>query len=230
MPETDTDLLIAGAGPTGLMLANQLARRGVRVELIDRHSGPAQQSRAIGVQARTLEIYDRLGVVPQAMALGFRASAANLWDRTGITRPPGRRRVFPKCALTCCVPTVTSPAPQRASTQRRSRGGSTRRGSAANPRGFTDRTEASTARCHATPGRSTDVSTKKAPAVSRRGLRFDFASDDAMNRQPFRVTYPCRPYRPCHRHPASDDHALRPSAPRRSSLRSSGAGRPPTLH
>ena len=37
----DTDVLIVGAGPTGLMLANQLARRGVRALIIDRHAGPA---------------------------------------------------------------------------------------------------------------------------------------------------------------------------------------------
>ena len=37
----DTDVLIVGAGPTGLMLANQLARRGVRASIIDRHAGPA---------------------------------------------------------------------------------------------------------------------------------------------------------------------------------------------
>ena len=53
----DADVLIVGAGPTGLMLANQLGRRGVRVLIIDRHSGPAQQSRALGVQSRTMEIY-----------------------------------------------------------------------------------------------------------------------------------------------------------------------------
>jgi 2-polyprenyl-6-methoxyphenol hydroxylase-like FAD-dependent oxidoreductase len=53
----DTDILVVGAGPTGLMLANQLARRGLRPLVIDRHSGPAMQTRAIGVQARTLEIY-----------------------------------------------------------------------------------------------------------------------------------------------------------------------------
>jgi 2-polyprenyl-6-methoxyphenol hydroxylase-like FAD-dependent oxidoreductase len=40
-----TDVLIVGAGPTGLMLANQLGRRGIRGTIIDRHSGPAQQSR-----------------------------------------------------------------------------------------------------------------------------------------------------------------------------------------
>jgi 2-polyprenyl-6-methoxyphenol hydroxylase-like FAD-dependent oxidoreductase len=75
----DTDVAVVGAGPTGLMLANQLARSGVRVLIIDRHSGPAQQTRAIGVQARTLEIYARLGVIDRALALGKRSDGANLW-------------------------------------------------------------------------------------------------------------------------------------------------------
>ncbi len=75
----DTDVLIVGAGPTGLMLANQLCRRGVRVVVIDRHSGPAQQSRALGVQARTLEIYQKLGIVERAIELGKPGTGANLW-------------------------------------------------------------------------------------------------------------------------------------------------------
>ncbi|HEY6985929.1 MAG TPA: FAD-dependent oxidoreductase, partial [Rhodanobacteraceae bacterium] len=75
----DTDVLIVGAGPTGLMLANQLCRRGVRTMLIDRHSGPAQQSRALGVQARTLEIYQKLGIVDRALELGKPGTGANLW-------------------------------------------------------------------------------------------------------------------------------------------------------
>jgi len=45
----DTDVLVVGAGPTGLMLANQLARRGVRFRILDRHDGPAVQTRALGV-------------------------------------------------------------------------------------------------------------------------------------------------------------------------------------
>lgn len=77
----DTDVLIVGAGPTGLMLANQLGRRGVRVHIIDRHSGPAQQTRAMAVQARTLEIYSRLGVADQALALGKRGTGANMWSQ-----------------------------------------------------------------------------------------------------------------------------------------------------
>ena len=45
----NTEVLIVGAGPTGLMLANQLARRGVRVLIIDRHPGPSLQTRVLGV-------------------------------------------------------------------------------------------------------------------------------------------------------------------------------------
>src|SRR5204862_939660 len=75
----DTDVLVVGAGPTGLMLANQLARRGVRVRIIARHAGPARESRALGVQARTLEIYSHLGLADQAVALGKRADGAVLW-------------------------------------------------------------------------------------------------------------------------------------------------------
>jgi 2-polyprenyl-6-methoxyphenol hydroxylase-like FAD-dependent oxidoreductase len=74
-----TDVLIVGAGPTGLMLANQLARRGVRALIIDRHSGPAQQSRAMAVQARTMEIYSKMGLMESALALGARATGANMW-------------------------------------------------------------------------------------------------------------------------------------------------------
>ena len=74
-----TDVLIIGAGPTGLMLANQLARRGIRAKIIDRHSGPAQQTRAMAVHARTLEIYSQLGIAERALELGCRGHGANMW-------------------------------------------------------------------------------------------------------------------------------------------------------
>src|SRR5262245_53741809 len=77
----DTDVLVVGAGPTGLMLANQLARRGVMVRIIDRHPGPSLQTRALGVQARTLEIYAELGIVGRALELGRRGTGANMWAR-----------------------------------------------------------------------------------------------------------------------------------------------------
>ncbi len=75
----DTDVLVVGAGPTGLMLANQLGRRGVHALLIDRHAGPARETRALGVQARTLEIYSHLGISDQAIELGKPSTGANMW-------------------------------------------------------------------------------------------------------------------------------------------------------
>jgi 2-polyprenyl-6-methoxyphenol hydroxylase-like FAD-dependent oxidoreductase len=77
----DTDVLIVGAGPTGLMLANQLGRRGVRAQIIDRHDGPAQQTRALGVQPRTLEIYAHLGIDKKAIELGKKGLGADMWAR-----------------------------------------------------------------------------------------------------------------------------------------------------
>ena len=75
----DTDVLVVGAGPTGLMLANQLVRRGVGMLIIDRHAGPSLETRALGVQARTLEIYSHLGIVDRALELGKRGTGGNIW-------------------------------------------------------------------------------------------------------------------------------------------------------
>ena len=75
----DTDVLVVGAGPTGLMLAIQLVRRDVRVHIIDRNPGPSLETRALGVQARTLEIYSKLGIVDRALELGKRGTGANIW-------------------------------------------------------------------------------------------------------------------------------------------------------
>jgi 2-polyprenyl-6-methoxyphenol hydroxylase-like FAD-dependent oxidoreductase len=77
--QAETDVLIVGAGPTGLMLANQLGRRGVRAQIIDRHAGPARETRALGVQARTMEIYAQLGVAARALELGKRGTGGNIW-------------------------------------------------------------------------------------------------------------------------------------------------------
>src|SRR3954463_6036908 len=61
------------------MLANQLGRRGIRTLIIDRHAGPSRETRALGVQARTLEIYAHLGIVERALELGKKATGANIW-------------------------------------------------------------------------------------------------------------------------------------------------------
>ncbi|EHB53579.1 Pentachlorophenol monooxygenase [Mycolicibacterium rhodesiae JS60] len=76
MTAPDLDVLIVGAGPTGLLLANELTRHGVTPRIIDRAPEPATTSRALVVQPRTLEIFDDLGVADQAIAAG--TSAAEL--------------------------------------------------------------------------------------------------------------------------------------------------------
>lgn len=83
--DSNTDILVVGAGPTGLMLANQLARHGLRPTIIDRHSGPAQQSRAMAVQARTLEIYSKMGIAEVAVSRGAAALAASMWANGRLT-------------------------------------------------------------------------------------------------------------------------------------------------
>lgn len=65
-----TDVLVVGAGPTGLMLAACLARLGIDAEVVDAKAGPTRESRALVVQARTLEVYDQLGIAGRAVAEG----------------------------------------------------------------------------------------------------------------------------------------------------------------
>ena len=80
VPESPiTEVLIVGAGPTGLMLACWLTRCGVRVRIIDSKAGPTQETRAIAVQARTLEFYDQLGLGEQAHQEGREVHAASIW-------------------------------------------------------------------------------------------------------------------------------------------------------
>ncbi|HEX4683678.1 MAG TPA: FAD-dependent monooxygenase, partial [Gemmatimonadaceae bacterium] len=80
-PPERVEVLVVGAGPTGLALALWLARFGVGVRLIDRNAGPAPFSRALGVHARTLEFYRQLGFVEDVVAGGVIVGSANLWSR-----------------------------------------------------------------------------------------------------------------------------------------------------
>ncbi|MFJ4435611.1 FAD-dependent monooxygenase [Streptomyces sp. NPDC088923] len=68
----DVDVLVAGAGPVGLMAASRLAQSGVSVRLVDAAAGPATTSRALGAHARSLEIYDQLGIVGEIAPHGTR--------------------------------------------------------------------------------------------------------------------------------------------------------------
>ncbi|HMI44000.1 MAG TPA: FAD-dependent monooxygenase [Gemmatimonadaceae bacterium] len=75
----DTPVLIAGAGPTGLVLALWLTRLGVKVRIIDKASESGTTSRALAVQARTLELYHQVGLDDAVIAGGVKIQNLNLW-------------------------------------------------------------------------------------------------------------------------------------------------------
>ncbi|MFV3126855.1 FAD-dependent monooxygenase [Niveispirillum sp. KHB5.9] len=76
--EPDCDVLVVGAGPTGLMAACLLVRSGVRVRIIERRVEPTRESRAFAVQARTLELMRALGLADRFLARGVIAGSVNL--------------------------------------------------------------------------------------------------------------------------------------------------------
>jgi 2-polyprenyl-6-methoxyphenol hydroxylase-like FAD-dependent oxidoreductase len=77
--EKETDVLIVGAGPTGLVLALWLTRLGIRVRIIDKTSEPGTTSRALAVQARTLELYRQIGLADAVVSRGRKMTTINLW-------------------------------------------------------------------------------------------------------------------------------------------------------
>ena len=76
------DVLIVGAGPTGLTMAAELARRGPRVRIVDKAAAPSRESRALFVQPRTLEVFDLMGgaLAEQALARGHAMRVLNLYS------------------------------------------------------------------------------------------------------------------------------------------------------
>ncbi|HUO94452.1 MAG TPA: FAD-dependent monooxygenase [Rhizomicrobium sp.] len=77
----DCQVLVVGAGPTGLVLALWLTRLGVRVRIIDKTSAPGTTSRALAVQARTLELYRQLDLADTIVSRGHKVPAVNLWAK-----------------------------------------------------------------------------------------------------------------------------------------------------
>src|SRR5215475_14230866 len=76
---TDRLVLIVGAGPTGLVLALWLTRLGVRVRIVESADEPETTSRAVAVQARTLELYRQVDLSAAVVEAGVQVAAANLW-------------------------------------------------------------------------------------------------------------------------------------------------------
>ncbi len=72
---TDTDVLIVGAGPVGLFLANECARRGLRFRIVETNATQSQHSKALAIFPRTLEIFDMANVVGPFLAAANRVTS-----------------------------------------------------------------------------------------------------------------------------------------------------------
>ena len=85
-----SDVIVVGAGPTGLMLACELALAGVRCRVLDRRAGQSNMTRAFAVHARTLELLDARGLadelVPQGVPVRQLAPAARRDPRSDRVR------------------------------------------------------------------------------------------------------------------------------------------------
>ena len=95
MGSSQIDVLVVGAGPTGLTLACELRRRGIGCRTIDRAAGFHHRSRGKGLQPRSLEVFDDLGVAGSALQLGRRDNHLRLYVGGRLTadvqlpaRPP----------------------------------------------------------------------------------------------------------------------------------------------
>ncbi|WP_405484260.1 rifampin monooxygenase [Nocardia sp. NBC_00511] len=92
------DVIVAGCGPTGLMLASELRLRGVRVVIVDKDPEPTPVVRALGIHARTIEIMDQRGLLDQFLELGKKYPLGGFF--AGIQKPqPERLDTAHACVL-----------------------------------------------------------------------------------------------------------------------------------
>ena len=75
------DVLVVGAGPTGLVLALWLTKLGAKVRIVDKSDAPGTTSRALAVQARTLELYRQLDLADAVVKRAHKVPAINFWAR-----------------------------------------------------------------------------------------------------------------------------------------------------
>ncbi|MDB5572072.1 MAG: 2-polyprenyl-6-methoxyphenol hydroxylase [Hyphomicrobiales bacterium] len=92
----DTDVLIVGAGPVGLTLALDLGRRGVRVTVVEQKPEPAFLPKMERCNARTMEIFRRLGIVDDVRRAGLREDVPmDVFVVLSLNRPPLLRLAYP---------------------------------------------------------------------------------------------------------------------------------------
>src|SRR2546421_2224552 len=80
--------LIVGAGPTGLVMAHELARDGIQCRLIDKAPHRAMESRAIAIHSRTVEAFELMGLADAFLSAGHRIGGGNVYGESGRIAPP----------------------------------------------------------------------------------------------------------------------------------------------
>ena len=104
----DTDVLIVGAGPTGLTLAASLLVNGVHVTLVDRKTEGANTSRAAGVNARTLEVLEGIDVTRRLLKEGIEVPRFTIRDGTKVLVPIDFAGLATDYPFTLLVPQSTT--------------------------------------------------------------------------------------------------------------------------
>jgi len=95
----DTEVLVVGAGPVGLTLAVDLGQRGVRCTLVERKDAPQFLPKMERCNARTMEIYRRMGLADKVRAAGLRADVPmDVYIVTALDQPPLVRHEYPSVA------------------------------------------------------------------------------------------------------------------------------------
>lgn len=105
---TDTEVLIVGAGPTGLALATALQARDVDARVVDRLAAGANTSRAAVVNARTLEVLEELGVAERLVGLGIHAPRFTIRDRQKTLIPVDFSTLPTRYPFSLMVPQCTT--------------------------------------------------------------------------------------------------------------------------
>ena len=73
--------MVVGAGPTGMLLAAELARRNVGVRLVEKRDRPAEHSRALGIVPRTMEMFESLGLIDELLTHGHRVHGIRIYGK-----------------------------------------------------------------------------------------------------------------------------------------------------
>ncbi|WP_411348773.1 FAD-dependent monooxygenase [Paenibacillus sp. WLX2291] len=102
---TSCEVLIVGAGPTGLTLAIELARRGIHCRIIDQADEPSRYSKALGVMARTLELLEQAGLAEEFTARGLPIEQVSIYGgKKQLADVPFGQRIASKYPYVLMLP------------------------------------------------------------------------------------------------------------------------------